>query len=152
MPAPRLPSRVGRCLAAVVVAALVADAAWGFFPSLPPTNRVTGGGPQNQTPPSNQTPPGGPPPPPPPPPSQPVTPGFPNSPPASSPPGSQGPPVAPVILPSGGITPTPPSPPGPIPEVSAHGLTAGLALTLCGILMITDRRRKHKALPPAAGQ
>lgn len=138
MPAPRLPSRVGRYLAAALIVALVADAAWGFFPSLPPTNRVTGGGPQNQTPPG-----GGPPPPPP---GQSVIPGIPNAPPSSSPPGSQGPPVAPVIPPSSGTTPTPP---GPIPEVSAHGLTAGLALTLCGILMITDRRRKHQGLPPA---
>jgi hypothetical protein len=57
--------------------------------------------------------------------------------------------VPPVVLPSGGITPTPP---GPIPEISAHGLTAGLALTLCGILMITDRKRQRKGMPSATGQ
>lgn len=133
----RLTPLVRRWLSALLVLGLAADAAWGFFPGLPPTNRVGpgGGGP---TPPGSQTPPGAPPPPPPPPPSQSVTPG---GPPPATPPGTVPPPPPPFVPPSSGVTPTPP---GPIPEINAHGLAAGLGLTLCGILMLTDRKRRRQ--------
>lgn len=147
MASTRVTSLAWRWLAVVLVAGLAADAAWGFFPSLPPTNRVGpgGGGGGGPTPPSNQTPPGSPPPPSPP--SSP--PGVPSSPPPGSPPGAQVPPAPPFIPPSTGVTPTPPT---AIPEINVHGLAAGLGITLCGLLMLTDRKRRHKGVRSTTGR